>query len=212
MTSTRLIGLAALTVIGGTASAQMIYSNVTATVAFIPSGGGNIPYALSGAQNEMISFDAGSIPVTVGGNTQNSVAVINIVYEVDASRAFAVPGIGMRIEGAIADFGRISWSEIVEDLDNSLRVVGRGDGVFKGASYAGGQNGGISFDNTIPFDYSVTHFKVKKTFTLDIGGQQPPSSSMASIRLIKQTMIPEPATFAALGLGLGMLALLRRRR
>lgn len=196
--------------LAGAAYSQIVYSNVTATVAYTPSGGGNIGFGTSGPGNNMISFITGN-PVQVGGNTTNTSGIVNIIYEA-SSPGFPIAAIVMDIMGSVTDFGRITWTETIEDLDQNAQIIGFSSGMFLGASYTGGANGNISFSNSIPLSHASSHIKVKKTFTLDVGGQPPPSSTQASLTLIKQTLVPEPATFAALALGLGALVARQRRK
>lgn len=207
----RLIGAMILTGVAAGANAQIVYSNVTATVSYLPAGGFNIPWATQGPFNQIIDFFAGQVPVVVGDSTQNVFATVNIVYEANSSNAYAVSQIGMVIQGSVFDWGRITWSETVEDLNNGGVVVGQKSGEFLGASYTGGSNGAINFSDTLVLSSPVTYFKVKKTFTLDIDGQTLPTPTLATLGLVEQNLVPEPATAAAIGIGLLSLAALRRR-
>lgn len=192
------------------ASAQVTYSNVVANVAFTPSGSATINWSTQGQANQIIDFLTGQVPVIVGDSTTHTSAIVNVIYE--ATSPAPMSAVGMVIQGSVFDWGRITWSEIIEDLNNQSVVIGQAQGQFLGASYTGGQNGAINFSNLINFSDSSTHIKVKKTFTLDIDGQTLPTTSLASLGLVEQNIVPEPATLVVGTASLVAMVFRRRKR
>ena len=189
--------------------AQIVYSNVIATVAFTPEGFEQIEWVTEGSMNEVISFLAGEVPVIVGDATEHTTATVNILYEAHAN--FPMADLGLFIQGEVQEWGRITWTEIVEDMNNGNEVIGMASGMFLGAQHQGGVNGPINFSEQLTFSNSSTHIKVKKAFILDIAGQELPTDTMAAISLIEQNFIPEPASFLAVGGALLVMGLRRRR-
>lgn len=190
--------------------AAFIINVTTSTYAFTPSGSGNVPFAISGAQNEFINFNPGAIPVTVGDSTGHTTATVNIIYDVDGTNAYPLSAMNMVFTGAVVQKGRIFWTELVENLGG--QVVASASGSKLGSFYAGGADGAFNFNTTIAVNPSLSRFIVKKTFFLDIGNDTLPTSSIASLGTIQQGFVPEPGTFVALGAGLSLITLRLRRR
>jgi len=210
MRTSRFIGVVSACVLAAAAHAQVVYSNVIATVAFTPEGFEEIEWTTQGSLNEIIDFLTGAVPVIVGDSTEHTAAIVNIIYEAQSS--FPINQIGMVIQGSVFDWGRITWTEIVEDMNNGNVVIGMAEGQFLGAAYKGGENGPINFSEVLTLDTASTHIKVKKAFILDIADQELPSTSLAALSLVEQNLIPEPSTILALAAPLALLAARRRRR
>ncbi|MGI8923563.1 MAG: PEP-CTERM sorting domain-containing protein [Fimbriimonadales bacterium] len=210
MRASRFIGVLCACVLAAAAQAQVVYSNVIATVAFTPKGFEEIEWTTQGSMNEIIDFLTGQVPVIVGDSTEHTTATVNIIYEAHSS--FAIGQIGMVIQGSVFDWGRITWTELVEDMNNSNEVIGTAEGQFLGAAYKGGENGPINFHDILTLDTASTDIKVKKAFILDIADQGLPSTSLAALSLVEQNLIPEPSSILALAAPLALLAVRRRRR
>lgn len=207
----RLGAFTAFLLMGSLTQANFIYNVIISNVAFSPSGQNvAIPWFVSGPFNSQIDFVPGAVPVTVGNNTPHSAATVNIIYEVDSSNAFPVNEIGLVITGAVVEWGRILWTEVVEDVNGV--IVGSASGQFLGSSYAGGSDGPFNFSTPVLLSQSLTRYKVKKNFFLGIGPQTLPTTSLASLGIIEQNAVPEPATIAAVSLGLAALAARRKNK
>ncbi len=204
----RFAALAAILYGAHAAQAAFIINVTNSTVTFQPSGGGNIPFNFTGSQNEHQNFNAGAVPVTIGASTTNTIALVNIDYNVDGTNAYPVTAINLVFTGLVVDWGRISWSETIRDSSNN--VVGSASGTVLGGNYTGGANGAFNISRTITLSSAQTIFSVHKSFDMDLNGQQLPTSSTAALGTIEQTLVPEPGTFLAIGAGIATLALRRR--
>lgn len=143
----------------------------------------------------------------VGDSTGFSSGVATIIYTV--SSAVPIYGIDMLIQGDVQQWGEINWTETAESGNVNLGSI---NGSWKGSSYAGGVDGPFTQLAHLTFSQGVTEFKVKKTFDIDIAGQTLPSDSIATVGLIEQNMTPVPEPASLIAMGVGALALLRRRR
>lgn len=208
MKAIRLAVIALGAVAAPAAFAQFTFSVVTASYSL--QGGGVVNFsAFPNNTTGQIDFVPGNPAFKVGDSTGFPSGTAAIIYNVTST--VAVTGIDLIFQGQVFDFGHIEFTEFAEDSIGSLGSI---SGSVRGASFSGGANGSYTQTMTLNFSRPVFSFKVKKTFDMDISNQTLPSSSIASIGLIEQNMrtVPEPASMAALALGIGAIAARRRKR
>jgi len=197
--------------VGHVAHAQFVINVITSTYAFSPSGSGNVPWSISNPPlNNVVNFNPGAIPVTVGNATTNTSATVNIIYSGDGTNAYPLSTMGLVFTGLVVDKGRIFWTEIVEDILGN--VILNVSGSRLGSAYAGGSDGAFTFDAQYSVQPALDRFIVKKTFFLDIGNATLPSNSIASLGTIQQVLLPEPSTWVAMGLGALLIGARLRKR
>lgn len=210
--SLKSAGVLTISAVACLAQAQVVYSNVTSSVAFTPSGTASIPWATQGSRNQIIDFFAGQVPVVVGDSSGHTTAFVNIIYEANTANYSPVSRVNMVIQGSVFFWGRMTWTETVEDLNNNAEVIGTAGGTFLGSNYSGGVDGPINFNGSLNLSHASTNIKVKKTFTLDIDGQSLPTTTFASLGLVEQVLVPEPATVVAVLGGIVALGLRRKSK
>jgi hypothetical protein len=193
-----LISKGALTIglFAAAALSQAIsYSNIDATVTFDGTTTYNLQVLVDG---NSITF-TGIPPMTVIQPGTHSTAVVNISYDVTSKNG--LNGLDLIYTGSTFGTGTIDWNESV--MDSGSNVIGTASGSESGDS-AFSREDFISFSGG-----AVNAYSVNKTFTLDVGGQTP---SAASLGLIEQNAVPEPASMGALAIGaLGLLSKRRRK-
>ena len=211
-TFTRLSLVAGIAVFAQMASAELNYNVLNASVVFNTGETSNLNFDTNG---NSIDFTAGDIPLFVGdgAHTVNNrdAAVVTIIYTVTSDKA--ISGLDLVFSGTAFGQAAVGYSELVENWSQNGgagSVIASTDG-----SYVGGGLGGSNspFTNTTHMDFqggSVFSYKVKKTFTL-ANLDSNPAGSFATLNLVEQNAVPEPATMGALAVGaLGLIS--RRRR
>ncbi|MEA2554215.1 MAG: motif [Fimbriimonadaceae bacterium] len=184
-------------------SATLSYSNIVAKVTF----DGSTTYDLDVAMNgNSIDFTAGDYPMYVASaNSAYSSGVVTISYDVHSENG--INGLDLIFTGMTLGNGKVGYMETVKDANGS---------VLDTVSGIKGGNSAFVGSDFLDFGGSYNDYSVCKVFALglvngntDLGRN--PTASLASLGVIEQNAVPEPATLGAIGMGLiGILA--RRRR
>lgn len=133
---------------------------------------------------------------------------INIQYDAYTPGPAIANEVGINLGAALSGSGTIFFQEQIFELDTLGNEVGGGPiGVISHAFLPGDST---AWTGTISFTRSVERFRAKKFFTLS--AVDTAAFDLASIGIVNQNIqvVPEPASMAALGLGVA--ALLRRRK
>ena len=204
--------MAAAAVFAQMASAELTYNILQADVVFGNGDTDNLNVVQDGGE---LDFSANNWPLLVGDGASadgHNYAVITIVYTVESDQL--ITGLELIFSGWAVNYGAIGYTEYVENWDPDSGFAGPELASVEGSFYGSGLGGSddpFTQTDLLSFNEGVFSYKVKKTFTLAIFDQENPHLSLASIGLIEQNAVPEPATMGALAIGaLGLLA--RRRR
>lgn len=181
------------------AHANLSYSNIDATITFEDSSTSNLTVL---QHNNGLDIFAGNMPMYVASvNSAHTSATVTISY--DATSTTPINEVDLMFSGMTLGLGTIGYSESVFDTSHNLL-----------STTSGTISGNNAFIQNDPLTFNgVDAFHVEKTFTLNLTGNQPgiPQASLASLGIIQQNAVPEPASLGALAMGaMGLLA--RRRR
>lgn len=182
------------------AHAEINFSNIDATITFEDNSTFDLNVMQNGGTLDFSALDA--LMYVDNVNADHTSATITIEY--DATSDESINQLDLIFTGFTLGTGTVSYDESV--FDDGDNLLDNANGVI------GGNNPFVQVD-TLTFD-GQDSIHVVKNFTLDLNRQTDGISlggSLASIGLIEQNAVPEPATMGALAMGaLGLLA--RRRR
>jgi len=148
-------------------------------------------------------------PILTGDGTSFTGGTYTAAYTITGGPQLT--GFNFVVQGFVFDLGQIIWTKKVVDL-NTSQVLYNGSGVFSGESYPGGSNGNVSISTFVPLAAPSANVQVIETFIVHIDGATAPGTSTASLLLVEQDWVPEPASMLALSAGLAGLLLRRRAK
>jgi hypothetical protein len=148
-------------------------------------------------------------PILVGDGTSFTGGTYTAAYTITGGPQLT--GFNFVLRGFVFDLGQIIWTKKVVDI-NTSQILYNGSGVFSGVGYAGGSNGVVGFSNFIPLAAPSANVQVIETFIVHVDGAAVPGLDTASLLLVEQDWVPEPASMLALSAGLAGLLLRRRAK
>jgi PEP-CTERM putative exosortase interaction domain len=149
-------------------------------------------------------------PILVGDGTSFTNGTFSATYSIAANPGPTnqLTGFNFLVSGFVQGEAQIEWEKrVVRTADNA--VLYGGSGVISGAGF-GGQDGPFILNIFVPLSQPASDVTVYENFILSVGGNAP-GFDTASLLLVEQDWVPEPASLIALGAGLAGLVGLRRR-
>jgi len=149
-------------------------------------------------------------PILVGDGTFFTGGTYTAAYTITSTKAPLI-GFNFVVQGYVFGLGQIIWSKKVVDL-NTSQVLYNGSGVFSGAGYTGGSDGNVGISAFVPLAAPSANVQVIETFIVHVDGAAVPGRDTATLLLVEQDWVPEPASMLALSAGLAGLLLRRRAK
>lgn len=132
-------------------------------------------------------------------------SAINITFEAEADQLMILDKLVLSFTNILLGTGKLFFQEIVEDLDNPGVIADFS--VWLDSTQQG------PFFHDIHFSRWSKRIKVKKTIFLIAQPDIPNQLDLAGVGLVEQNIecVPEPASLAALGLGIAAVVARRRK-
>lgn len=132
---------------------------------------------------------------------------LDIRYDAFTAAPAIASHVGVNLGVAISGSGTIIFEEQVFEIDNVGNELGGPIGTITHAFNPGDP---MNWSGTITFSRAVERFRAKKFFSLSAADTA--NFDIAALGIVNQNIqvVPEPATMAAIGVGVA--ALLRRRK
>jgi hypothetical protein len=148
--------------------------------------------------------------ILVGDGTLFTGGTYTAAYTITSTKAPLI-GFNFVVSGFVSGLGQIIWTKKVVDL-NTSQVLYNGSGVFSGAGYTGGSDGNVGISAFVPLAAPSSNVQVIETFIVHVDGAAVPGTDTASLLLVEQDWVPEPASMLVLSAGLTGLLLRRRAK